>query len=60
MGDVELLSTKVIDLVKLYTRGHYVAKDVVDMLEQVLIEDGYITAEELSITGSVEGQDIGE
>jgi|AOAMet1_04_M0_20_1038515.scaffolds.fasta_scaffold13432_2 hypothetical protein len=58
MGDVELLSTKVIDLVKLYTRGHYAAKDVVDMLEQVLIEDGYITPEEPSLNGSEEGQDI--
>jgi len=60
MGTVELLSEKVVDLVKLYTRGHYASEDVMEMLEQVLIEDGYVTPEELNIMGSEEGQNITE
>jgi len=58
MAIVTLLSDKVINLVKLYTRGHTDAKDVLEMLEQVLIEDGYVTPEEINMGGNNEGQDL--
>ena len=58
MGTVELLSEKVINLVKQYTRGHQSAEDVLNELEQVLINDGYVTPEELNLGGSNEGQDL--
>jgi len=58
MGTVELLSEKVINLVKQYTRGHQTAEDVLNSLEQVLINDGYVTPEELNLGGSNEGQDL--
>jgi len=60
MGTVELLSSKIIDLVKLYTRGHYASEDVLEMIEQVLIEDGYAVRDEFDVAGSEEGQDIEE
>ena len=60
MGTVELLSSKMIDLVKLYTRGHYASEDVLEMIEQVLIEDGYAVRDEFDVSGSEEGQDIEE
>jgi hypothetical protein len=56
--NVTLLSEKVVDLVKQYTKGYQTAEDVLDALEQVLIEDKYITPEELNLGGSNEGQDL--
>jgi len=68
MVHVTVLQDKVVNLVKLYFKGHYVAEDIMDMLADTLIDDGYITAEKLgiaspedmTISGSIEGKDIKE
>jgi len=68
MGNVTVLQDKVVDLVKLYFKGHYVAEDVMDMLADTLIDDGYVTAanlgigspSDMTISGVIEGKDIEE
>lgn len=60
MSKVQVLADKAVDLIKLYNKGHFSAEEIIFMLEDVLVEDGYMTREEIERTliGSVEGEDL--
>jgi len=60
MTTVRLLSDKAVDLIKLYNRGHFSAEEIIFMLEDVLVEDGYMTKESIEqiLVGSEEGEDL--